>query len=395
MNVLYYLDDYPKLSESFILNEITELVERGHNVSVFALNDPEEDVSHSESDAIQIETYYAEKPGYLEITDIIDIRIKNVGVQEFITTESGPKSAAYHLHLALQCIDFAMSLPYEVDVIHGHFATHPKLGGRYAANYLDLPFTVTAHAYEIFRHDKRNTAKQVLSTVDKVIVPSEYNEKFLRGTVGVDNSFDVVYATTSTESFTPTDNDHSKRLLTVARLVEKKGYKYSLRAVSRLIDEYPDIEYHIIGKGALKDDLLELTEQLGISENVSFLGHVPDSRLHRELDEAAIFVLPCVIAENGDRDVIPVVLKEAMAMETPCISTPVSGIPEMISNGENGILVPERNSEELARTIVDLIENPQRRQKLGVAGRETVTEEFTIESAVDDLVAVFENETNE
>lgn len=76
MNILYYLDDYPKLSESFILNEIAELVDRGHNVAVFALNNPEEDVSHAEVDALQIETCYAEKPGYSGIFDIIDKRVK-------------------------------------------------------------------------------------------------------------------------------------------------------------------------------------------------------------------------------------------------------------------------------------------------------------------------------
>lgn len=134
-----------------------------------------------------------------------------------------------------------MSLQYEVDVIHGHFATHPKLGGRYAANYFNLPFTVTAHAYEIFRYGKRNTAKQILSTVDEVIVSSKYNEKFLSETVEINNSFSIVYATTNVDSFTPTDNGHPKRLLTVARLVEKKGYAYSLHAVSHLVDKYPDM----------------------------------------------------------------------------------------------------------------------------------------------------------
>ncbi|WP_081985490.1 glycosyltransferase [Natrinema salifodinae] len=389
MNILYYLDEYPKLSESFILNEIAELDARGHNVAVFALNNPEENITHSEVKNLQIETYYAKKPSYSNITDVADPRIRNLGLREFVRNEVKPKHAAYHLHLALQCVDFVNALPYEIDIIHGHFATHTKLGGRYAANYFDLPFTVTAHAYEIFLHDQRDTAKQVLTAVDQIVVPSEYNKKFLKEILGVDNLFNVVYATTDVDNFTPTDDECPKRLLTIARLVEKKGYEYSLQAVSRLVDEYPDIEYHIIGEGPLKDDLIELTTELGISENIQFLGHVTDDRLHQELNEASIFVLPCAIAKNGDRDVIPVALKEAMAMETPCISTPISGISEMIKDNENGILVPDRDSEELAQAMATLFETPEQRRRLGTAGRETIARKFDIESAVDDLTATF------
>jgi glycosyltransferase involved in cell wall biosynthesis len=132
-------------------------------------------------------------------------------------------------------------------------------------------------------------------------------------------------------------------------------------------------------------------KQYGIEDHVEFLGHVPDERLKKELSEASVFILPCVIAEDGDRDAMPVVLKEAMASETACVSTTVSAIPELITNGLDGLLVPQKEPEELASAIQELLDNPEKRKKIAENGSETVYNRFDISDSVDTLTDVFES----
>lgn len=225
-----------------------------------------------------------------------------------------------------------------------------------------------------------------------MVVPSEYNRQYLRNEAAVTNDISVIPATTKTEKFEPSGEPVEDRLLTVARLVEKKGHKYALEAVSQLVAQGYDVEYHIIGQGKLEPQLKQYASDLGISSHVAFLDHVSDETLRNELNEAALFVLPCVIAENGDRDAMPVVLKEAMASETACVSTSVSAIPELITDGEDGLLVPPRDVEQLAAAIQRLLDDPTLRGEIETRGRQTVHETFDIAQSIDDLLAVFRSE---
>jgi glycosyltransferase involved in cell wall biosynthesis len=132
-------------------------------------------------------------------------------------------------------------------------------------------------------------------------------------------------------------------------------------------------------------------KEYDIEDHVEFLGNVSDEQLKKELSEASVFVLPCVIAEDGDRDAMPVVLKEAMASETACVSTTVSAIPELITDGYDGLLVPEKEPDELASAIQELLENPERTKNIAENGRETVHDKFDISESVDTLTEVFES----
>jgi glycosyltransferase involved in cell wall biosynthesis len=227
--------------------------------------------------------------------------------------------------------------------------------------------------------------------MDHVIVPSEYNRDYLRKEIGIENDITVVLATTQVEKFEPSALTIENRLLTVARLVEKKGYLYGIEAVNKLIEQGYDVEYHIVGTGDRKDWLQQQVTEYGIEDHVEFLGHVSDERLKRELSEASVFALPCVIAEDGDRDAMPVVLKEAMASETACVSTTVSAIPELITDGYDGLLVPEKEPDELASAIQELLDNPEKRKNIAENGRETVHTKFDISESVDTLSEVFKS----
>jgi len=390
MNILYTVNEFPKLSESFVINELHELKQRGHDISVFSFSQSDEEVTHEEIDEIDIPVYYADQPSFTSFPELFSTSILNLKVLRQATFIDGPLHHAYYLYLGKQIIE-AIEDRGEVDLIHSHFAAPNRLSCTYAAAYHDIPCTVTAHAYEIFSPPSIKRLQRVCSRFDHVIVPSEYNGRYLREEIGVESDMTVVPATTNVDKFKPSDDCVSGRLLTVARLVEKKGHEYAIDAVAELVDQGYDVEYHIVGTGEREEFLRERVREHGIEDYVEFLGHVSDERLDAELHEAELFVLPCVIASDGDRDVAPVALKEAMATRTACVSTSISAIPELITDGYDGILVEPNDSEALIDAMASLLDNPSRRKEIAANGRKTIENKFDISQAVDQLVDVFQS----
>jgi len=386
MNILYFVRSFPKLSESFVLNEIYQLNKMGHNVAVFAQNDSEEEVHHKELAEIDIPIYYSGTPMKEDIFDVASTKVLNVSVLSNCTYITSPKYHAWFLYLAKHCIEFLESLDYKIDVVHGHFATQDKIAMSYVGSYFDVPCTVTAHATEIFTSSNTSMTNRLFEQCERVFTPSEYNKEFLEEKFESTTPIDVVPATTRVSKFDSTAGDVPNRLLTVARLVEKKGIEDSIDAVSRLVEECPDIEYHIVGTGPLEKSLKKRAKQRGVAGHVEFLGNVTDEQLKLELDEASVFVLSCVVAEDGDRDVMPVVLKEAMAMRTPCVSTSVSAIPELITHGEDGLLVEPHDSEMLADGIQTLLADEEYRKEIGEMGRQTVERRFSLDVITEHLL---------
>ena len=137
------------------------------------------------------------------------------------------------------------------------------------------------------------------------------------------------------------------KLLTVTRLVEKKGLEYLIRAIPIVIREMPDCNLTIVGSGPLNDQLHQLVHDLKLGRYILFKGDQSDLELMHYYENAEMFILPCIIAENGDRDGIPVAIMEAMAMELPVISTKVSGIPELVEDGIWGYWYPKKMRKQL------------------------------------------------
>lgn len=389
MDIIYVLNRFPSLSESFVLNELYELEQRGHDLAVFSQLPPSEDITHTEFDDLDIPVYYADPPSVHSLPNFCSDKILNPTVLKQSLFIDYPHHHAFLLNLAKQIAD-AIESEGGVDLIHSHFANHSRMAATYAAAYYNIPCTVTAHATEIFTPTSETRLQRVCSRHDHIITPSEYTKRYLKETVGTTTDISVVPATTNVDKFEPSTGSVSGRLLTVARLVEKKGHEYAIAAVGELIANGYDVEYHIVGKGSRESELREYARMHEVEDHVKFLGHVSDDRLRRELHEAEVFVLPCVIASDGDRDVSPVSLKEAMATETACVSTTVSAIPEIITNGEDGILVNHRTMDRLADEIASLLDNPERRQQIAKSARETMVEGFNISTTVNSLVDVFE-----
>jgi len=182
------------------------------------------------------------------------------------------------------------------------------------------------------------------------------------------------------------------KILSVGRLVEKKGHEYAIKALAKVVNKNgKDIIYRIVGDGPLKDELMSLAEELGIEDCVKFMGNVEDEELLKLYKESHIFILPSVTASDGDQEGIPVVLMEAQAMGLPVISTYHSGIPEVVIDGKSGFLVPEKDVDALAEKMEFLVEHPELWSEMGRHGREFVEKHYDIRRLNKRLVEIYQN----
>lgn len=389
MNILYYLGSFPKLSASFVLNEIYELERSGHNVAVCARHRPDESVTHEEFDNLDIPITYIKNILYSNVIEGISTKFLRPRVFKNILYWESPQHHVGNLFWAKQCIEFVEELEWDIDHIHTHFAGMSKFGARYVASFYNVPFTITAHGADLYKEPVGDYTSTLLQSADRIVTISDYNKQYIQEHFVKETPIDIVRAGIRPEKFSPTDSAVEKRILTVSRFVEKKGLKYALEAIAGIAEQVPDIEYHIVGSGELEEDLLRKVTELDIEENVTFLDNVDDQRLLTEFDEARCFLLPCVIAESGDRDGIPVVLMEAMAMRTPPVSTTVSGIPELIDHEKNGLLVNPQDPETTADAVLRLLQNDSEWATYHNHTREKIVDQFNIIKEAKKLAMTF------
>ena len=182
------------------------------------------------------------------------------------------------------------------------------------------------------------------------------------------------------------------QILSVGRLVEKKGFQYLIKALNVLANRGLSFKCDIIGDGPLFGKINKQIKQYNLQGKVNLSGAVDSEKVKEYLSKADLFVLPCIKTSNGDMDGIPVALMEAMAFEVPVISTNISGIPELIINGYNGVIVEEKNHVELADAIQSLLLNKDLREKYGKNGRIHIINEFDLYANVNRLISLFNND---
>jgi glycosyltransferase involved in cell wall biosynthesis len=230
-----------------------------------------------------------------------------------------------------------------------------------------LPVTVTCHAKDIFHSEYAAGLEGRLSGVTGLVTVSDYNRRHLQAALP-GTTVGVVY--NAVDSFAPTDPNPDGPVLSVARLVEKKGIDLLIRAAALLDARGQTVEVEIAGDGPLRPQLETMVGEYGLSESVRFLGALTSREVDRAYRRASMFVLPCRIDRNGDRDGLPTVLGEAMSRGLPVISTDLVGIPELVRDGETGLLVPAEDYSALAAAIHNLRAEPDRAYQLGIKGRD-------------------------
>jgi colanic acid/amylovoran biosynthesis glycosyltransferase len=385
MNIGYILGEFPKLSETFVLNEIVELVRMGHEVHIFSIFHPKESIVQSEVKEYDLlkRTYYA--PSYFKL-----------GL-ELLKPDSLLFYRNERLFNKFYCIAAARYFSkiirkLNLDIIHAHFANEPAFTAMLISKLTSVPFTFTAHAFDIFINPAVKALNERMKNASVAITPSYYNKKYLHNLTGIDkDKIRVVRACPNMERFKSIKRDEDAfTILTIGRLVEKKGIKYGILAVKELIKDYSEIQYKIVGSGPLESELRGLAKSLNLGNNVKFLGSLDSNSLMDELSKATIFILPCVRSENGDMDGIPVSLMDSMYLQIPTISTNISGIQELIENGKEGLLAEPKNVEQLANVIKTLLEDKDLRVKMEWNGRKKIEKDFNIHTEVEKLLKVWE-----
>ncbi|MCX9083029.1 MAG: glycosyltransferase [Candidatus Methanoperedens sp.] len=391
MKIAYILEIFPKLSESFIVNEIVELLRNGHDVHIFSMNVPVEGIKH---EAVK-EYNILERTHYFSFNSIFKVNVIDL-LKYFMF---GVFQDLYNLKIYTNMFVFNLKQAYfatiihknRIELIHAHFASMGNVSRR-LSKILGLPYTLTAHAFDIYMYPDVDNLREVMENAHSVVTISDYNKNHLQGKIGIMNRIDVIRCGIDINRFSPRRrsmvNDGIK-LLTVTRLVEKKGLEYLIRAIPIVIKEIPDCNLTIVGTGPLNDQLHQLVHDLKLEGYLQFKGDQSDLELMHYYENAEMFILPCIIAQNGDRDGIPVAIMEAMAMELPVISTMVSGIPELVEDGISGILVSQKDEKAIADAIIKLHKDRKLRLEMGAKGRQIIENKYNIVSESEKLIKIF------
>jgi glycosyltransferase involved in cell wall biosynthesis len=277
-----------------------------------------------------------------------------------------------------------------VQHLHAHFAVGSATVVWVLARLLDLPFSMTAHAYDIWQD--RLLLPEKLGAAKFVVTCTEHNREHLLATYpGTGATIVVVHHGVDAHRFVPADRRERTVpvILAVGRLCEQKGFATLLRACALLAQQGEAFECRIVGDGPLRAPLHALARELGVSTRVHFLGRAFQEQMPEHYAAADLFVLPCTQASDNDRDGIPNTLMEAMASGLPVVSTWFSGIPELVQHGTTGLLVQRDDSPALAAAMRRLVREPVLRRRLGAAGRERVVAEFSLARAAARLGELF------
>lgn len=261
--------------------------------------------------------------------------------------------------------------------LHAHFAHVPTAIAMHGAGLAGISYSFTAHANDIF--ERPTALKEKVARSGFVACISDYNRRFLTER-GCDPTKMVIVrcALDVTEYRFRERNIEKERpmLYSVGRLVEKKGISVLIEALRVLKERGRAFSCRVVGDGPLLDTLRRHVTECGLDDDIEMMGGQPQETVKALFEDADVFVLPCVVAASGDRDGIPVVLMEAMALGVPVVSTTVSGIPELIQNEHNGLLVAPGDVEGLAHALDRLLGNPSEARALAREARRTIETEF-------------------
>lgn len=384
----YVLKMYPRFSETFIVNEVIAREQAGDDIDLFALR-PSNDVRfHATLAQVHAQVYYAPRIRSAETlwNELAETAALFPTVTEVLPEllREDPEDAAQAMWIARAA--HARGITH----FHAHFATAATTVARLASLITGIPYSFTAHAKDIFHDDVRpEDLRRKLTDAAFTVTVSDYNLAFLRTHYGAAASrVRRVYNGVDLDTFRyhePAGLEPS--VLAVGRLVEKKGFEDLVRAM-RIIAAYrPQVRCRIIGSGPLEASLTALIEEYGVADCVELVGPLPQHQVREELARATVFVAPCVVGSDGNQDGLPTVLLEAMAMGTPCISTPVTGITEAVEHGVTGMIVPEHNPEQLATAIEAVLDDPQLQREFAAAARAHVVEHFDVRRQAFELAA--------
>lgn len=425
-SVAYILKGFPRLSETFIASEIYRLEQTGIRLRLFVIKPAEGVGQHEMVDRISAKPDYLPPTTSLSGTSLFRWLAENLGrflpslarvgsrhpfkvaraaaaaFAQAVRARRAPWSLPRKIYLKefLQAASIADKLGSAPDVrhLHAHFCHGAATVTWLVSTMTGLPFSFTAHAKDIYCESlnpaglltrKMNAARFIVTCTD---ANREYLQKLSPTTVhciyhGLNSDFTRLLK----EQTGPSPGNGRMRMLSVGRLVAKKGFDIFVEACGILDRRGVSFETVIVGEdGEHSEEIRRRIEALGLGQSVRLAGPMPQARLFEEYRRATMFCLPCRVLDNGDRDGIPNVLVEAMACGLPVVTTGISGIPEVVKDGINGLLVPTENPYALADALIRINQDQSLARSLSAKARSTVSERFDGERFAAELADLFE-----
>ena len=404
MRIAFFVGPFPKLSKTFILDQITGLIDCGIDVDIYA-NKPGVQTKHHRSFCkynLDSRIFYPfdNCPSKLKLLSLlIKDLLSKTGTDRKIIIDSLNifKYGKHSLSLNLFYKRHFFSHKKKYDIIHAHFGPQGLDALKLLEDgVIEGKLITSFHGIDITTYIKENGN-------------SIYNKLFSKGNLFLPISqfwqnklinlgCDIKKITThrmgidcSAFQFSKElwGNQQTIRLTTIARLTEKKGLYYSIQAVANLLKTNNQIIYQIIGGGSLYNELQNLIKMLDIQDNVKLLGWMDRDKVIEKLNKTNVLIAHSVTAHNGDMEGIPMVLMEAMAMGIPVVSTYHSGIPELIIDGQTGFLVPEKNIKALSKKIESIIQQPANLSQLILNARQCVEKNFNNKTQIEKLIKIY------
>ena len=391
LKVGYVVKRYPRFSETFIVNEILAHERAGWIPHLFSLLPPNDTHFQESISQVRAPVIYlpAEKPKGSDLWRMIRDALQQFPRAKEVLANA-VSTTAQEIH---QAISLALSIrKSRVDHLHAHFATSAATVARLASQIAGIPYSLTAHAKDIFHTEVDDTSlREKIAGSSAIVTVSDYNADHLRARFPECSSKVVrIYNGLHLPEFPfEASQDREQRIVAVGRLVEKKGFLHLLEALAMLVKQGVCVDCEILGDGPQRNRLETQLAKLELGDHIRLLGAVPQRLVYDKIRRAALLAAPCVTAADGDRDGLPTVVLEAMAMGTLCVGTDVTGLPEVLRDRETGLVAPPGNASVLAAKIADAMNSMETRRRIAINARALIEQAFDVDRNAAQLRAVF------
>ena len=405
LRVAYVVRSWPRLSQTFIVNEVLSLERLGLELAIFAMSHADEAIAQPQVAHVRAPVHYLDArrgrskavaehvrvllavPARYARTLAFVLRGRHLAAGYSTTSRWGCLHQAVHLAAGARR-ERRAGRPFAQ--IHAHFAHDPGLIGALTHRLTGIPFSLTAHARDLYGIPPRALAARAREA-EAVVTCCRANAEYL-GPLVEHGRLHLVHHGVDLETFRPRPRsvEHDVPVvMSVGRLVEKKGFPDLLAACARVHARGRRFRLAIYGDGPMRGALEQLRRELGLDDVVSFEGARTQRELVALFQSADVFALMPFVAADGDRDGVPNVLVEAMACGLPVVTTSVGGTVDLVRDGHNGLLAAPRDVDEVACHLEALLGDPQLRQRLGAAGRTTAEDGFDARVAARQLASLF------
>jgi glycosyltransferase involved in cell wall biosynthesis len=377
---------FPRLSETFILNEILELEQQGLGLHIFSLKRPVDAVCHLQAGGVRSPiTYLPEKLFQQPLRSMLaqlHVWRRHRGPWRHTLRNVLRRLRSDGNYATLLGFSQACCIVREMGGIchlHAHYANVPSKLALLVHRLTGISYSISTHAKDIFQNEPFGSPKlhERLGRARFVVANSRYSARHIATRLENAARIETIYNGLDLDMFpfrngTPVE----PLILSVGRLVEKKGFPTLISACRLLKERGLKFTCELVGTGPLSSTLKEQIKNCGLGERVKMVGPLPQQSLRENYARAMVFALPCVEAADGDRDVLPNVLKEAMAVGVPVVTTRLDGIDELLEDGVSGFLVSPGDEQSLAGKLELLMGDSQLRQRLAMQGRKVIEERF-------------------